>query len=542
LRYLLIMQQFKKYTQMEEYIQKMLKSFEFYSLACGITDHEATLSKIKNVSKIKVDIPITIFGIMSDLCLSKPEYYWKRDVALEIENGLETYAKKDILKFNESLINSSTEFFESIRAFEDITNVIKELRDVAFEEGYKTKLLRNPLLSQIYEDFLMNLYRLIKNIIDIFSEKDYSNLNTLGSIIPCLKKHGFEKSTEINIDLRNAVNHGNLFVKGSEVEYRFGKTPLIYNYETINIWEYDNTINEAYDIGSGILFGILKVLSKYPETIGSLYSSSEENAREWYRLTYKNSKIRVLYLNSVVSSNIHQLNVHIQTNLGVYNNLVFALIELARGAFFRFPQYDSYFVGFEHSRSSSGFIRLTKEELLSSDDLGELYKMIVECQDILMMPILSNDININAFKFHVFPKIKSEYFEIQEIQDCSIMDFKRIKATVILAKKYSKKNVRIIIDKVISELKKLETPQNPHIETKYGKVDCDMVFVSIFTHSYDRKKFNLFPSNDSFVCTAHYYKDSTCPKLSHGGVMVSLWNSYNKEKYKNNVIAWNPKI
>ena len=527
---------------MEEYIQKMLKSFEFYSLACGITDHESTLIKIKNISNINVDIPIAIFGIMSDLCLSKPEYYWKRDVALEIENGLETYAKKDILKFNESLINSSTEFFESIRAFEDITNVITELRDVAFEEGYKTKLLRNPLLSQIYEDLLMNLYRLIKNIIDIFSEKDYSNLNTLGSIIPCLKKHGFEKSTEINIDLRNAVNHGNLFVKGNEVEYRFGKTPLSYNYETINIWEYDNIINEAYDIGSGILFGILKVLSKYPETIGSLYNFSEENAREWYRLTYKNSKIRVLYLNSVVSSNIHQLNVHIQTNLGDYNNLVFALIELARGAFFRFPQYDSYFVGFEHNRSSSGFIRLTKEQLLSSDDLGELYKMIVECQDILMMPILSDDININAFKFHVFPKIKSEYFEIQDIKDCSIMDFKRIKATVILAKKYSKKNARIIIDKVISELKKLETPQNPHIETKYGKVDCDMVFVSIFTHSYNRKKFNLFPSNDSFVCTAHYYKDNTCPKLSHGGVMESLWNSYNKEKYKNIVIAWNTKM
>ncbi|HAB51199.1 MAG TPA: hypothetical protein DCE80_03325, partial [Ignavibacteriales bacterium] len=72
---------------------------------------------------------------------------------------------------------------------------------------------------------------------------------------------------------------------------------------------------------------------------------------------------------------------------------MFALIELARGAFFRFPQYDSYFVGFEHSRSSSGFIRLTKEQMLSTDDIGELYQMIVDCKDILMMPILSSEIN-----------------------------------------------------------------------------------------------------------------------------------------------------
>ena len=527
---------------MEEYLQKIMRSFEYYTLACGIKDQEQTLGKVQNISKIKSDIPISLFGIITDLCLNKPEYYWKRDIALEIENQLETYAEKDILKFNESIINSSTEFFESIRAFEDITNVINELRNVAFEEGYKTKLLRNPLLSQIYEDFLMNLYRLIKNVINEFSEKDYSNLNTLGAIVPCLKKHGFEKSTEININLRNAINHGNLFVRGNEVEYRYGKNAQSYSYETITIWEYDNLIDEAYDIGSGILFGILKVLSKHPETIESNHNASEENSREWYRLTYKNSKNRILYLNSVVSGNINQLNIHIQTNLENYNGLVFALIELARGAFFRFPQYNSYFVGFEHSRSSSGFVRLTSEQLLSTDDIGDLYKMIVDCKDILMMPILSNQININAFKFHVFPKIKSEYFEIQDIKDCSIQDFKRIKATAILTKKYSKKNIRIIIDKVISELKVLETPQNPYVESKFGKMDCDMVFVNIFIHSYDRKKFNLFPSNDSFVCTAHYYKDSSCPKLNHGGVMESLWSSYKKEKHKNIIIAWNPKI
>src|SRR3989339_735180 len=460
-----VRQQLGGANSMEEYLQKIMKSFEFYTLACGIKDQEQTLRKIQNVSKIKTDIPISLFGILTGLCLNKPEYYWKRNIALEIENQLEIYIKNDFLKFNESIINSSTEFFESIRAFEDITNVITELRDVAFEDGYKTKLLRNPLLSQIYEDFLMNLYRLIKNIID-----------------------------------------------------------------------------EAYDIGSGILFGLLKVLSKYPEAIENNHNASEENAREWYRLTYKNSKIRVLFLNSVESGNINQLNIHISTNLEDYNGLVFALIELARGAFFRFPQYDSYFVGFEHSRSSSGFIRLTKEQMLSTDDIGELYQMIVDCKDILMMPILSSEININAFKFHVFPKIKSEYYEVQDIKDCSIQDFKRIKATAILSKKYSKKNMRIIIDKIISELKILDTPQNPYVEAKYGKIDCDMVFINIFTHSYDRKKFNLFPSNDSFVCTAHYYKDSTCPKLNHGGVMESLWNSYKKEKYKNIVIAWNPKF
>jgi len=178
--------------------------------------------------------------------------------------------------------------------------------------------------------------------------------------------------------------------------------------------------------------------------------------------------------------------------------------------------------------------------MLATDDIGELYKMILKAQELLIMPILSNEININAFKYHVFPKIKTENFEIQDIKDCSTQDYKRIKATVILSKSYSKKNIRTIIDKVVAELKKLETPQNPCIEVKSGKMDCEIVFVNIFTHSYDRKKFNLFPSNDSFVCSAHYYKDSSCTRLNHGGVMESLWNSYKKERYHKIEIAWNP--
>lgn len=527
---------------MEDYIAEILKNFQFYNLACGFKDMENDLHKIMSVSKFKSDIPISLLGIMKELCLSKPQYYWKRDVALEIETVLDTFVKQDIERFNSAIIKSSKEFFESIRAYENISTMIIELRDVAFEEGYKTKLIRNPLFSQIYEDFLMNLYRVIRSIINEFSEKDYSNLNTIGAILPCLKKHGFNKSININVDLRNAVNHGNLFVQGNEIQYRYGHSPLDYKYEKISIWDYDTFIDEGYDIGCGIIVGLLKIISKYPEIIQNNDAISEENAREWFRLTFKNSKLSILYLDSVSSGGIHQLNVFVNTTIEDYNSLVFTLILLARGAFFRFPQYDSYFVGYEHNRSTSGFLRLTREQLLSSDDIGVLFKLVLESETILMLPILDGTINENAFKFHVFPKIKSDNFEVQDIRDCSITEYKRIKAKVILSEKYSKNKTRSIIELIVSEVKKLETPQNPYIETKYGDIDCDMVFLDIFTHSYDRKKFNLFPSNDSFVCTAHYYKDDSCPKLEHGGVMENLWKAYVKETRKNILIAWNPKI
>lgn len=529
-------------TSIIDIAKQLEKNIMFYYLACNLKDQEKEVILIQRLANINSDIPISLFGLMSELCLCKPQYYWKRDVASEIEEIIENYIKIDKAKFSLAFKNSSTEFFESIRAYENISEIIIQLKDVEFEEGFKTKFLRNPLFGQICEDFLMNQYRFLKNIINEFSDKDYSNSNTLGAIIPILSKHGFEKCTNINTDLRNAVNHGNVFVKGNTVEYRYGKNPKEYNYSNINIWNYDSLINESYDIGCGILVGIFKCLIKYQEVIQEHYIYSEENAREWFRLTFRNSRINILYLNSVTSNNGKQLNINIKTTLEDKNSLVFSLIELARGAFLRFPQYDNYLVGFEHDRSSPGFIRLTYEQLLSSDNIGELYKIILESNNISMMPILDRSINENAFKFHIFPKITSEDFEIESIKDCSIIDYKRIKANVILSKKFRKKDLRIIINKVISELSKLETPQNPYDDVKYGKDMCDMVFVNLFTHSYDRAKFNLYPSNSSFVCSAHYYKNSDCPILKNGGVMDSLWSSYKKEKMKDIQIAWNPKL
>jgi hypothetical protein len=526
---------------MQEHIDRILKNYEFYTLACMINDREHQYARIKSVSGIDLEnIPLGLYNILRALCMDKPNYYWDRDVSNEVENIIQQNIDADFDKFLTGFTNSSTEFFESIRSLESITNIIKDLREVAFEEGYKTKLIRCPLFSQIYEDLLMNLYRIIRNIINEYSDKDYSVQNTLGSIVPCLKKHGFDLSTEIDIDLRNAINHGNLFVHGDDIEYRFGKNSS-YAYANIKYYEFDRLIDRSYDIASGILMGLIKTLTKYPEVILHHDNVSEDIAREWYRLTFSNSQNTILYLNNVQPEKTNQLNIHLQSKILDYNSLIVSLIELAKGAHIRFPDYDRYFVGFKHNRCPSGFIYLDKEELDKTDDLGELFKLIVANKSILAFPIRTEEINESAYKYHVFPKIESEHYTAQDIKDCSsLKDFKRIKADIILPKRYSKKNIRIIIQKIITQMKLIETPENPLIETKYGKEECDMIFLNIFINGYDRKKFNLFTNNSSFVCSAHYYKSTDCPRLKHGGVMENLWKEYKHEKCKNINIAWNP--
>jgi hypothetical protein len=501
---------------------------------------EDDINLINKRTKLKGDIPLALVGLLRELCNDKPQYYWKRDVADEVSLLLENLFKENADYINKGLEISSIELFESIRAYENITKIITEIRDVSFEESFKTRIFRNPIFAQICEDFLMNLYRVLRNIINESSDKDYSNQNTLTPIIQCLSKHGFVKSTNINVNLRNAVNHGNVFVVGNQINYRYGK-PSDYENKKINYWEYDSIIDETFDISCGILVGILRTLAKYPEIIVNHADYSEENSFGWLRLTYRNTNLKIIsFTKGEIDS--PQLNINVETSLEDKNNLIVALIEIAKGMYMNFPNYERYLVGYNHDRSPVGFIRLTNKQLSKSKDVAELYKMLIESKDVLMFDIMNDDININAFKYHIFPKIKTKSYEVLDTKNISISGFKRIKANLILTERISKKKIKPILVNIINKISNFETPQDPYMDTAFGSDKADVVLINVFINNPDRKKFNLFPNNHSFVGTVQYYKNEKCPRLENGGVMESLWKSYKKEKLKNNniLIAWNP--
>lgn len=517
----------------------LLKSKEFYNQACGIKNTNEDVILLKNKLRFECDIPEGLIGLLKEFCYEKPQYYWNRDVATEVFENLNKYILCDIDKFNSAIESSTIELFEAIRAYESITKIISEIRNVAFEQGFKTKIFRNPVFSQLCEDLLMNLYRVLRNIVNEYSDKDYSNQNTLTPIVQCLQKNGFLKGTDINVNLRNAVNHGNVFISGNQINYRFGKHPN-YQTESINYWQYDDILDETYDIASGILMGILKTFSNHPEVIETHAVSSQENAVEWFKLMYKNEKVKIQDI-SFGNINTSQINISIETNIAEKDYLIFALIELAKSAFMFFPDFERYLVGYTHNRSVSGFIRLTNDQLQETFEIPELYKGIINSGEILMFDILNTEINENAYKYHVFPKIKAKTYEVIDVQDCSINNYKRLKANLILSERMSKKKIRAIISRVILDVSKFETPQNPYDNVSWGTDKADIVLINVFVNNPNRKKFNLLIDNKAFVGMAHYYKSDSCPRLKHGGIMEGLWNKYKKEKIKNNItIAWNP--
>ncbi len=167
------------------------------------------VKKIQNTLNINHDIPTSLLGILNNMMTNEPHNYWSREVMEEVCDGLSKYYEKDANKFLESFFSAQEHFFAAINSYNAVIEIYSELNDISYEEGLKTKIYRNPIYTQICEDCLMNFYRCLRDIINEYSDKNYSKQNTLGAVLPVLQKK-FPKVVSIDINIRNAISHGNI--------------------------------------------------------------------------------------------------------------------------------------------------------------------------------------------------------------------------------------------------------------------------------------------------------------------------------------------
>jgi len=237
-----------------------------------------------------------------------------------------------------------------------------------------------------------------------------------------------------------------------------------------------------------------------------------------------------------------QLNVHLQTSIADKSILTFSLIEVLRGVCLTFPEYDRYFVSYLHNRSPQGFIRASRESLdgIAEIDNATLIQRVTKEQGILLWDIQDGEVDERAYKFKLFPQPRGTNWFVSDIQDCSIEDHKRIRANLIIDAVISTSEIKHVITKVVHILSSTETPKNPCLKTPFGRSEADMVFLKVFYKSTQRKAFSISPSNQYFICLAHYYCDETVPKLTHGSITKSIWDELSQEQLEKTHLAWNP--
>ena len=108
-----------------------------------------------------------------------------------------------------------------------------------------------------------NLFRFILLIIDQVTHKDFASQKNLGPICETLQSKNFNILVkDIDINIRNAINHGGVVFKVAE-----GSTNIIeFIYDEkrqstvlpLNVNAFDNLINNVYDTASGVLLPYLK--------------------------------------------------------------------------------------------------------------------------------------------------------------------------------------------------------------------------------------------------------------------------------------------
>lgn len=158
-------------------------------------------SSISNISK-------EMLIVFNKIITTDPCTYWDVDVykqtTFQLESLFQTYG--NIVEIDDSAFNY---YLMGYNSYLQLSEIIIDLRNFNIAQETKTRLYRLPTYTAILESCLSNFLRFIAILTGKGIGKDYSNQNTLGSLIQIMISNGYtEIAKNINVNLRNAINHG----------------------------------------------------------------------------------------------------------------------------------------------------------------------------------------------------------------------------------------------------------------------------------------------------------------------------------------------
>jgi hypothetical protein len=497
---------------------------------------------IKDKFSISEDsIQLFFIGILYDFIKTQPQYYFNKDVENEVFQNLDTLFLKDNEKFSKAFFDQQNNLFNAINLYHHTLETYNELDDVSFDESTKIKIYYLPIITQLMEFCLNHLYRFILYIEDDFiTGTYYKEQNKLGSLKTILNKLNYKFLTNIDIDFRNAISHGQVELNGTEIIYSYkehGTRKEVF--KTIKSYELEEIKNNLFDIASGCILGIIKVLMTN-NVINEMYLSAidQKMTEEYVKLFLHNENVRVKTFSKGVIG-IAQLNIHIDIkNINDTNQIIHLLVLIGKILYIVFPEYERYFINYTHPYSIGGMISFENSQLhkmYTEESVTRLDDYLSKESAILIPDIQNTNVDNRSYKFQIFPKISGIGWDIIQIKDISLDGIKRFDAKILVEDSLiTKEAVEKLLFQAISKIRVLENKYNPITKIKYGTVEADVVSISVFFKSNERKRFALLKSNQSFICTVNYYKSKSLTKIQLG-----FQDNYYFEQLKKFDIYWN---
>jgi hypothetical protein len=477
--------------------------------------------------------------IFNDVINIEPSCYWNKNVYQQTYSQLEKLFDEHAMPIN---INDEImeHFLIGYHTYRQITEIISDLSKLNDNNEIKNRLYRIPTYISIVEGCLTNLFRVITLILNQTSEKDFASAKKLKSICEILKSNGFDLLVaDVNVNIRNAINHGGIIFKDNgkimDFQYTENRMSVI---SSMHTYEFDTLINKVYDTASAVLLGICSNINNH---IGLITVDKSEKLFVQFCLLGMELSIPNINIRSISGlSNFKQINVDIEIENSDKAFIMEISILLAILVYNRYCDYQQYMFLFRNERLQGSWVRFTNQEIKDMTDsvrpFDDVMKSVMERDDCIIFDASTEEIDMQEIKYYRFPNHSEEDYKLNNIEDASLPDRKRLRAHLFIGDISEKEKILGIIYKSIDWLKSVRNVPSPTLPHKYGTMDADALYINVYRNDTRGNK-ELFPTNDNFVCLVDYNSNGETT-LKDGGLPKSIWKQLYHEKLGNIQIAW----
>lgn len=508
---------------------------------CCYYNKDESQSILQKVNKeLSMNIPSCkheLLCIMNDIINSEPCCYWNRQVFNQTESVLQDIAKRfSFLSINDQIL----EFFLSgYSAYIQVTNVINDLAGLNDSPAMKNRQFRIPTYVSIVEGCLTNLYRFIALILNQITDKDYASTYKLNPLCDMLNKKGFSELTKsVNINIRNAINHGGIVFEEDGQRIVFHYTENRKNAScTITAYEFDDIINDVYDTASAIVLGISVFLNSNWKMVDIDRSSKTFAAFSLLGMELSIPVIRCRYISESPLST--QLNAEFWVTETGRDFLIQNSIYLAIIIYSVYSNYQKYYISFSGERLATSWLRFSNQQILDminqNREIFDVAAEVIRSDAVIFVPSTER-IDLQEIKHFRFPNYQCDAYKINQIEDASLSDRKRLRCKLYIGDIDRRETIIDIIKESIEWLKKIRNVDSPTIHRKNGAMEADALYITMYRRDARMDK-GLFPNNSNFVAFVDYNLTGETT-LQNGGLPHSIWVQFHHEKIGKIAIAW----
>lgn len=473
-------------------------------------------------------------GILS----TTPCCYWDKSIYSQVISKLETLPQQNFGMIIDEM--AMEHFLIGYGTYKQVTDIINDLSGLNDSPEIKNRQYRIPTYISIVEGCLTNLFRFIALLLNQTTTKDYSSAYKLSPLCDILNSNDLSCATQhIDIDIRNAINHGGVIFKedGRTIDFHYMKNHNSVS-RTLQVYEFDRLIEQVYDTASAVLLSLSVFLNNHWDLVSIDLSQKSFMSFALFSLELSIPHCKCRYIFDI--PNNKQLNADFYITNTDRTFILQTAVELAIIIFTRYGDYDQYYFSFSGERLQTSWVRFTNKEIADMTtrkrEITDVIQNALKRKDIIIFDPSTEEVNLQEIKYFRFPNYESDDFKITNIEDGSLPDRKRLRCQLYIGDITDKGRILEIIRESIEWLKTVKNVDSPTLHHKNGTMEPDSLYINVYRHDA-RKNKGLFPNNENFVCFVDYNL-SGFTTLKNGGIPPKIWAQFYHEKINQLDIAW----